>query len=109
MKVLIDNQLPQALARFLESKGVESRHVLDVGLSQAHDREIWAYAAANGMVLISKDEDFFHLAGQGGPVAGLIWVRAGNCRKDELLSIFDRMWARIEACLEAGDRIIEVR
>jgi len=30
----------------------------------ATDGEIWRYASAHGMALISKDDDFFHLSGQ---------------------------------------------
>ena len=40
MKFLVDNQLPAALARFLTSRGVECRHVLDAGLADASDAEI---------------------------------------------------------------------
>ena len=45
MRFLVDNQLPVALARFLTSAGSESLHVIDVGLAQASDSEIWRYAA----------------------------------------------------------------
>ena len=61
MTFLVDNQLPVALARFLSAHGVECHHVLDRGLAQASDIEIWRYAAEREMILISKDEDFFHL------------------------------------------------
>ncbi len=37
MKLLVDNQLPSALARFLSANGVESQHVLDIGLDAASD------------------------------------------------------------------------
>ncbi len=32
MKLLVDNQLPPALARFLTANGFDCRHVLDIGL-----------------------------------------------------------------------------
>ncbi len=44
MKLLVDNQLPAALARFLSAHGIASAHVLDLGLETARDRDIWAYA-----------------------------------------------------------------
>lgn len=34
------NQLPAALARFLEAAGLEERHVIDLGLDAAEDRQI---------------------------------------------------------------------
>jgi len=80
MKFLVDNQLPAALARFLEANGTEALHVLDIGLDAATDREIWAYAKMQGFTIISKDDDFFHLATMGSSGPALIWVRLGNCR-----------------------------
>ena len=109
MKFLVDNQLPAALARFLASRGEEASHVLDLGLAQASDAEIWRHATENGMVIISKDEDFFHLAGLPEAWVQFIWVRLGNCRTQQLLAAFERVWSRVQACLEAGDRVVEVR
>ncbi len=109
MKFLVDNQLPAALARFLADRGADCRHVLDVGLAQASDVEIWRYAEQHQLILISKDEDFFHLSARHGRGVPLVWVRVGNCRKKELLSAFERVWPRIIACLEAGDEMVEVR
>lgn len=108
MKVLVDNQLPLALARLLNAKGAECLHVLDVNLGKATDGEIWRYAAAHGMVLISKDDDFFHLSGQQRAGVQLVWVRLGNCRNAKLLAVFDALWPRIQERLDDGDRIVEV-
>ncbi|MGC9973191.1 MAG: DUF5615 family PIN-like protein [Bryobacteraceae bacterium] len=109
MRFLVDNQLPVALARFLGSRGVSCQHVLDLCLAQASDSEIWRYAAQHRLILISKDEDFFHLAGQPSATVQFVWVRLGNCRKQELLAAIERVWPRVHACLEAGDRTVEVR
>ncbi len=40
MKFLIDNQLPLALSRFLQAQGLESRHVMDLGLDEVAERII---------------------------------------------------------------------
>ena len=47
MIYLIDNQLPPGLVRHLQSHGLQSSHVADLGLDEATDRAIWDYAAAN--------------------------------------------------------------
>jgi predicted nuclease of predicted toxin-antitoxin system len=78
-------------------------------LAEIQDRELWRLATAQKMVLISKDEDFFHLANQPDSRAQLVWVRLGNCRKQELLDAMGSAWPRIEFCLGAGDRVVEVR
>jgi predicted nuclease of predicted toxin-antitoxin system len=109
VRFLVDNQLPVGLARWLSSAGSDSLHVLDAGLSQATDADIWHYAAEHQLVLISKDQDFFHRAAQPGAVVQLVWIRLGNCRKAHLLAAIEQTWSRVRACLEAGERIVEIR
>jgi len=109
VRFLVDNQLPRALARFLAGRGIQCEHVVEAGLAEASDVGIWRYAAEHALVLISKDEDFLYLATQPGATVQVVWVRLGNCRKRELLAAFDRLWPRIQQCLEAGDRVVEVR
>ncbi len=105
--MLVDNQLPAALARFLEASGIESRHVLDLGFDMTSDREIWAYAKANGFTMASKDDDFFHLATVDSDGPALIWVRLGNCRKAALLATFEAILPKLIELLQAGQKIIE--
>lgn len=109
MKFLIDNQLPAALADYLKKRGFDCAHVLDVGLGAASDAEICKYAIAQQAVIVSKDQDFLYLASQADSKIRLIWVRLGNCRTSALLQAFHRLWPDIEASLNAGDRIIEIR
>lgn len=98
-----------ALSHFLVSLGCDCAHVMDADLAEASDVEIWRYACANDRIVITKDEDFLHLATRDLGKAGLIWVRLGNCRTTALLAEFGRLWTRIQASLNAGDRIIEIR
>lgn len=55
-----------------------SRHVTELGLDTATDREIWDYAGEHGLMIVSKDSDFRQLAFLLGPPPKAIWVRAGN-------------------------------
>ena len=106
MNFLVDNQLPPALARFIESElKAAAMHVADVGL---RDAEVWGYASAKDLILISKDEDFANMI-LSRPTTRLIWVRIGNCRRLLLLEQFRRMWPRICEQLESGDSLIEIR
>ena len=109
MKFLVDNQLPAALARFLNARGVTCSHVLDLGLASASDSKIWRHVTETNGVLITKDEDFLYLAQRSQGGARLIWLRSGNCRTKDLLSAMDSAWSKIEASLESGERIIELR
>jgi predicted nuclease of predicted toxin-antitoxin system len=109
VKFLVDNQLPAALARFLASRGVECQHVLEVGLADATDAEIWEHASRNDCVVISKDADFLYLANAPGAKARFLWIRFGNCRTKVLLAAIEDLWPKVEAGLKAGDRVIELR
>jgi predicted nuclease of predicted toxin-antitoxin system len=109
VKFLIDNQLPPALARFIQSEfGTEARHVEDVGLREAADAELWACASRTDSVLISKDDDFVRFV-LTAPTARLVWVRTGNCRRGYLLNVFRQVWPQVVERLDKGDRFIEVR
>jgi predicted nuclease of predicted toxin-antitoxin system len=109
VKFLIDNQLPPALAQYLQKRGFECQHVLDVELAEALDIEICRYAEEQECIIVTKDEDFLYLANQSKLKIRVIWVQLGNCRTKALLAGFDRLWPSIESSLKAGDRIVEIR
>jgi predicted nuclease of predicted toxin-antitoxin system len=106
---LVDNQLPTALVKWLIARDCAAYHVREVGLGAATDTEIWKYAAARSLVLVSKDEDFFQRASQPGAAVQVVWVRLGNCRKTALLSAFDSVWSAVQAALEGGGHVVEIR
>jgi predicted nuclease of predicted toxin-antitoxin system len=106
---LVDNQLPQALARFLASRGHEARHVLDLGMDEADDQVIWKYAGENGCVIVTKDEDFISLSLQTGTKNQVVWVRLGNCRTPALLAAFETALPKLTQALLQGDRVVELR
>ena len=109
MRFLVDNQLPLSLARFLSARTHEATHVVEVSLNAALDTVIWDYARQRGMALISKDEDFFHLANRPDDQGRLLWVRIGNCRKDFLLREIDAALPQIVAAFDQGSRVVELR
>lgn len=109
MKFLVDNQLPSALAKMLVSRGHQAIHVLDVGLDAATDAEIWNYAAANSLVVITKDEDFSRHASQPTASVQVVWVRLGNCRKPALLAAFESVFSQMIVAIEDGDHVVEIR
>lgn len=109
MKLLVDNQLPAALARLLDDCGVPALHVRDLGLDSASDREIWRYAKIHGFTIASKDEDFLHLAKLDADGPALVWVRLPNCRKADLLATFRTILPRLLATLATGQKVVEIR
>ncbi|MFP6903369.1 MAG: DUF5615 family PIN-like protein [Verrucomicrobiia bacterium] len=104
----MDNQLPVALARHLNGLGHDACHVLEINLAESSDREIWHHAIEEGRVMVSKDQDFFHLA-NAADEGFLVWIRLGNCRKPDLLAALDRCLPQLEAAVGAGHRVMEIR
>ena len=58
MRFLLDANLPRSAARVVMSLGHEVVDVRDIELGGSEDKEIAAYAQANGLALITRDFDF---------------------------------------------------
>lgn len=109
MRFVIDAQLPPALARLLVAHGHLAEHVADIGLRDAGDSPIWAYALERQAILITKDEDFPHRAQQSKTSPVIVWLRIGNTSRRALLEWFEPLIPQLEILIQNGDRLIEVR
>lgn len=109
MKFLVDVQLPGTLARWLRGRGYDVIHSLERDWGQLDDRALWRLAGEEGRIVISKDEDFLILATRPKDTGRLLWLRIGNCRTSDLLTLLNRQWASIEQAYEGGQRVVEVR
>ena len=69
MRLLFDQNLSRRLVGMFSVEFADSRHVTELGLDTAPDREIWNYAGSHGLVIVSKDSDFRQLAFLLGPTA----------------------------------------
>jgi predicted nuclease of predicted toxin-antitoxin system len=108
LKLLVDNQLPEALAVFLTANGIEARHVRRFGLGAAPDADVWAFARKEGFGIVTADDDFQHLAARYGTPPQVVWVRLGNLRKPALLAAFQAVLPELMTGLEDGAPVIEV-
>lgn len=104
MKFLIDAQLPPALCGWLEARGHEAEHV---GPGAVPDGMIADPAEAEGLILISKDEDFRLL--RLPDRFALLWLRGGNNTNAALSEWLEARWGQVEAWLASGKRFIEMR
>ncbi|MEI7623767.1 MAG: DUF5615 family PIN-like protein [Actinomycetes bacterium] len=78
MKLLFDQNLSRFLVERVGSEFKGSLHVIQLGLDQATDREIWDWAGEHGFTIVSKDSDFHDLAASSVPPPKAIWLRVGN-------------------------------
>lgn len=107
MRLLIDAQLPPALCDWFDGDAFEAKHVRDVLGGQTPDRDIARYVEQHELVLLTKDDDFVL---RHPPVRSrLVWLRCGNITNRGLRAWLEPRWPLVEAKLEQGDRIVEVR
>lgn len=109
MRFLIDAQLPPALAEVFLQAGHEAAHVFGLNLLSGDDRQIAAYAAKAGMVIVTKDEDFVLMRRFARALPPVVWVRTGNSTNRALTAILKPLLPQIVAALESGETIVEVR
>ncbi|MGO9228640.1 MAG: DUF5615 family PIN-like protein [Bryobacteraceae bacterium] len=75
MKLLFDENLSRKLVVRLAELYPESAHVVEAGLFEGPDHEIWEFAKAHDFVIVSADSDFYALATTVGPPPKVVWLR----------------------------------
>jgi predicted nuclease of predicted toxin-antitoxin system len=78
VSLLFDQNLSRRLPALLAAEYPRCEQVTLAGLTGADDRTVWAYAAARGLAIVSKDADFQQLAATLGPPPKVVWLRVGN-------------------------------
>ena len=94
---LLDENLPCRL-RFPLPLPVT--HSTELGKSPS-DTELWSYARANGLVIISKDADFSDRIASVQPPPWVIHLRIGNVRRRDFHTFLEKHWATIFGFLPA--------
>ena len=97
MRWLLDHNLSPRLAADLQAEGGQAEHVLGLGLARASDEEVWAYAAAHGFTIVTKDADFQRLSLAWGAPPKVVWLRTGNCSTGEAAALLRRHAATLQA------------
>jgi predicted nuclease of predicted toxin-antitoxin system len=108
VKFLVDAQLPPSLAATLCESGSDAVAVREVGLRDASDHDIWRYALREGLIIITKDEDFAERCLYEANQPVIVWLRIGNCSNEALLRWLLPLWPQVLRRITLGDRLIEV-
>jgi len=87
MKLLFNENLSPKLPRLLAGFFPESVHAREVGLLGLSDDAVWEYARINGFTIVSKDSDFQQRSLLHGPPPKIVWLRIGNCTRDQLVQL----------------------
>jgi len=97
VRLLFDENLPPGLVRDLEESFPGSYHVRDLGLASAPDDAVWHRAAADGLMIVTKDDDFRQRSFLYGFPPKVLWLRVGNCRRAELVALLTDRRLDVEA------------
>jgi len=87
MKLLLDQNLSRKLVKQIEEAFPDSCHLTAVLPEASTDRDIWHYAEANDFVIVTKDDDFEQRSVLLGHPPKVIWIRLGNCRTADVVSL----------------------
>ncbi|MBN1315975.1 MAG: DUF5615 family PIN-like protein [Anaerolineales bacterium] len=100
MKLLLDQNLSPRLVRRLADLFPNSSHVMEVGLDQSLDREVWEYARQYNYLIVTKDVDFSEFSVLRGFPPKVIWIRRGNCSTQAIEHILRANYDSINAINE---------
>ena len=100
MKLLLDENLSPDLVQDLSTDFPGSAHVRDLDLKSATDIAVWERARADRYTLVSKDSDFRQMSFLFGAPPKVVWIRLGNCSTKEILALFRKRRAALEAFSE---------
>lgn len=89
---LIDADLPY---RFTLWSNEDCAHMRDLGETWT-DTQIWDYARADDMVIVSKDADFSNRVVVSSPPR-VVHVRFGNMRMRDFHGLLTRLWPQVTA------------
>ena len=103
MKLLLDQNLSYRLVTALQAHFAGTAHVRDFGLQSAEDLDVWALAASQGFVIVSKDEDFHQRSFVYGAPPKVVWVKLGNCSTAQVRELLVSRRLEIESFVTNPD------
>lgn len=92
MRILADMPISPRTVEFLNGRGHEAVHALNLGMAQASDEEIIQWAKAEGMSILTEDLDYGAILAVSGEVEpGVIILRVGNWTRDQIERRLERV------------------
>ena len=106
MRFLVDAQLPQRLARWLQDKGHDALHTRDLPTgNRTEDADVNDLSLRERRVIVTKDTDFVDTFLLARKPHKLLLVVTGNIDNADLEGLFERNLEAIVSVLEASDYV----
>ena len=108
MKFLVDAQLPKKISLFLNYKGHNSLHTLDLpNKNKSKDSELNLLSSEEQRVVVSKDMDFVESLLVSDKPYKLLYVNTGNITNKQLQALLAKNLEQIVLCLD-DNRFVEL-
>jgi len=108
VKLLLDQNVSDRIVERIEDLFPGSAHVKSVGLNEAEDSALWAWAKRNGFTILSKDTDFQQRALVFGHPPKFIWLRVGNCPTTLITSLLRSRYDVIREFIQSDNESVLV-
>lgn len=102
LKYLIDENLPAYLSAWDSDSFIHVSEIPFVDL----DSDIWQYALANELIILTKDSDFYfrYLSSKNYPK--VVWIKTGNMKKRKFDLFIESIWKEVEIILMSSAFIV---
>jgi predicted nuclease of predicted toxin-antitoxin system len=87
MKLLFDENLSPKLPSLLAALFPSSAPVRECDLLGQTGEDVWECARTNGFTTVSKDSDFQQRSLLYGHPPKFVWLRIGNCTRQQLVQL----------------------
>lgn len=102
-RIVLDQGLSPKAAVILRSDQWDAVHVRELGMSEAEDADILAFAARESRVLVTLDRDFPQiLALTAARQPSVILIRQLRLRAADVAQLLASLWTEHESALDRG-------
>lgn len=106
MRLLLDENLSEALLPGLQDLYPGSAHVRLLGAGGASDRRIWDLAREHDALLVTRDQDFVGLSLTLGAPPKVVWLNVGNRSTGEVLALLRQNRGSLEQLAADADATV---
>lgn len=108
MKFIVDAQLPKRLSNWIQSKGYDTIHTLDLAEQNlTQDVVIINLSMEEERIVISKDSDFYDYFVIKEKPHKLLMLTTGNITNNQLIMLFETNFQTIITLLEEN-KVVEL-
>lgn len=109
MTIWLDAHLSPSIARWVRATlNFDCHAMVDLGLRDAKDGDIFQAARAAGAAIMTKDIDFVELRERLGSPPQVIWLTCGNTSNAQLRTILAGQLSAAIALLQQGEDLVEI-